>query len=127
MPLSIATMAGRPDQRFNLPDRIHDDWANSTLRDDILRAILGREGFAVALEIADRRQLMHARCLTIETRSHGSVDLLLDQGFGHWVTRSRVAFDFTAAAVKQAASLLRVDASVMGDRGKSTEVFVDFR
>jgi len=120
-------MAGRPDQRFSLPDKIHDDWASSTIRDDILKAILGVAGFAVALEIADRRQLVHARCLTIETKAHGSLDLLFDQGFGHWVTRSRVPFDFTAATAKQAASLLRTDASVMGDRGKSTEVFVDFK
>jgi hypothetical protein len=91
-----------------------------------LKAILGRAGFALSLEIADRRELVHARCLTIETKSHGSVDLLLDQGFGHWVTRNRVAFDFTVAAPKQASALLLLDASVMGDRGKSTEVFVDF-
>jgi ATP-dependent helicase YprA (DUF1998 family) len=126
LPLSIATMASRTDQRYNLPDRLHDDWASSVVRDDILKAILGRAGFALSLEIADRRELVHARCLTIETKSHGSVDLLLDQGFGHWVTRNRVAFDFTVAAPKQASALLLLDASVMGDRGKSTEVFVDF-
>jgi hypothetical protein len=127
IPLSIATMAGRPEQRYSLPDKMHDDWATSAIRDDILQAIFGFAGFAVALEIADRRKLVHARCLTIETKAHGSLDLLLDQGFGHWVTRGRIPFDFTAATVKQAASLLRVDASVMGDMGKSTEVFVDFK
>lgn len=126
LPLSIATMAARTDQRYNLPERFQDDWTSSTIRDEILKAILGVSGFTVALEIADRRQLVHARCLTIETKAHGSLDLLLDQGFGHWVTRGRIPFDFTAATAKQAASLLRVDACVVGDRGKSTEVFLDF-
>jgi hypothetical protein len=93
--------------------------------DAVLNASFGVARFALSLDAADRRHVPHARRLVIETEGDGVLEILLEQGFGHWTAPRTARFDFTATTVKQAAEMLRVSAGITGDAGRSTYIFAD--
>jgi hypothetical protein len=100
------------------------DWRDTVTRDYVLKAVVSKAGFAVSVETAPRHALPHGRTLRIQ-RSEGTVlEIMLDQGFGYWRSRSG-AFDFAASASEQASLLFRGDIAVVGSPSHPTILILD--
>jgi hypothetical protein len=124
--LTIRTLSARRDERPGSPTRVDHDWRDQAARDRVLRAVVAVAGYAAALETGERAQLPHARCLRIEGTS-GAVELVLDQGFGHWRPDGRIPFGFAGTDLTQATELVRSGFRIAGERERTTEIFVEPR
>ena len=105
------------------PNGIAHDWHNSGTRDAVLGILLAEAGYAATVRSVGRGGLPHARRLSVEGDS-GRLDIVLDQGFGHWRPANAVPFDFTATPDEQARQLLGRTLRVIGDGGRPSEAFV---
>jgi DEAD/DEAH box helicase domain-containing protein len=122
--LTVRTLSGRRDERPGSPTRVDHDWRDQTARDRVLRGVVAVAGYTATLETGERTQLPHARCLRIEGTS-GRLDLVLDQGFGHWKPDSRIPFNFAGTDLNQATDLVRGGYRIAGERERTTEIFVE--
>jgi DEAD/DEAH box helicase domain-containing protein len=111
---------------LRLPETIAHDWRDAGARDAVLRGLLEQAGLAATVHTAERGALAHARRLTIEGAA-GGLDIVLDQGFGHWRSLGAVPFDFTARLDDQVRHLDRCAVRIVGDGGRSSEAFVSRR
>lgn len=105
------------------PNGIAHDWHDSGTRDAVLGILLAGAGYAATVRSVGREALPHARRLLVEGDA-GRLDIVLDQGFGHWRTANAVPFDFTATPDEQARQLLGRTLRVIGDGGRPSEAFV---
>lgn len=84
-------------------NRISDNWTSDATRSAVLRALL--QGIApLTIEAKMKRDLAHARQLTLTWSDGQKFELRLDEGFGF--LEANVALDVTAQAAVQARKLL---------------------
>jgi len=100
------------------------DLRDTAIRDHVLKAVVSDAGFAVAVETAPRHALPHGRTLRIEHSEGNALEIMLDQGFGYWRSRSG-AFDFAAPASEQARLVARGDIAVVGSSAHPTILILD--
>jgi hypothetical protein len=126
LPLVVRTLGDRGGSRAGIPSRLRDDWPNLQTRNGVLLKLVTTLGFAATVEVGERADLPHARMLRIEGARH-RVEILLDQGFGFWRPTQRIPFYFNAREDEQALELSRANFSVVGERDRMTELFVELR
>ena len=120
----IRTTDGRAAGREGVPVSIAHDWRDESTRKAVLGTLLRKAGFTCDVEVGSRSALPHARVLRLSCEA-GSVDMILDQGFGYWRSVKSVPFPFTASIAGQAEALTRTEIIVAGQRSFPTELFVD--
>ncbi len=116
-------MAARRGSDVSLPHFIEHDWRDMAMRDAVAEKVMAQAGFDVLLDTDDRANIRHARTLQIEGTG-GAIEILLDQGLGHWRAAERVRFDFTTRMEDQARKLLELRFRVAGAANSQTEIFI---
>ena len=106
------------------PSAIFHDWRDTATRDHVLKAIVSDAGFAVSVETAPRHALPHGRNLRIRHSEGVTFEIMLDQGFGYWRSRSG-AYDFSAPLPEQTRFLARGDFTVVGSPTHPTIFILD--
>jgi hypothetical protein len=106
------------------PFAIFHDWRDPATRDQVLKAVVSGVGFTASVEALPRHTLPHGRNLRMRNSEGMILDIMLDQGFGYWRSRSGT-FDFTARASEQAASVARGDVGVVGASEHPTTLILD--
>jgi DEAD/DEAH box helicase domain-containing protein len=121
----IRTLADRPGNvRQSQPYAIFHDWGDSAIRDYVLKSASADAGFNVSLETAPRSSLPHGRDLRLRNAEGMVLDIMLDQGFGYWRSRTG-SFDFAARPSEQARSVISGIISVVGSPNYPTTFIVE--
>lgn len=123
LPVVLETMSVQQGRHGGFPCYLQHDWTDSAARDSILVSSFSKMGLSVTLRTGSRTSVAHARTLRLvgETRT---VEVLLDQGLGHWKPVRRVPFDFSARSQEQASKLMLAKFAVGCEAGRTTEIFV---
>ena len=99
---------------------VYHDFGDDRLRSEVLSALLP----ASSLETLRRRDLSHARNLVLALNDGRRVSILLDQGFGAWIS-DVLRHDFSAAATKQARELQEKDFAVRISEPNGSPIVVE--
>lgn len=122
LPVVLDTMSIQQGKHGGFPYMLQHDWGDSATRDSVVLSSFNRSGLSAALHTGPRTSVAHARTLRLIGGTK-AVELLLDQGFGHWKPKSETNFDFSAAPQEQVDRLLRARFEVVSETGRTTEVF----
>jgi DEAD/DEAH box helicase domain-containing protein len=121
----VRTIEDHPGNgRQSQPYAISHDWIGPDIRDYVLKEVIANAGFVVLLETASRQALPHGRSLRIHHSEGAILDILLDQGFGYWRSRSG-NFDFAAPPSDQARSVAQGHVTVVGSMAYPTTLILD--
>lgn len=104
--ITLATAQGGLNRHAASPIFIEHDWQHDPHCRAVTEALLGDLAPRAALRRSDRRDLPHARTLTLRYADGTGLRLVLDQGVGYWRPLQRgTRFDFQSSAAGQAESL----------------------
>lgn len=111
--------------RLGPPDRqgwaIFHDFVDEQTRRAAMEALMP----AAKIDVFDRIQLPHERCLTLRSADGREVKVTLDQGFGSWRTNGAPAFDFGATPECQARFLKAAELSISIAKGQEALIIVE--
>ncbi len=100
------------------PSRVSHDWQQDGDRRQVFDVVVSRMRLEATLRGSERRDLPHARELTLRWRDGRSCTLRLDQGFGYWCSPANSPFPFDRLPAQQAEALLQMVLTVQAQSPK---------
>ena len=94
------------------PTRVSHDWQHDGDRRQVFDVLVSRMHLEATLRAPERRDLPHARELTLKWRDGRRCTLRLDQGFGYWCAPVNPPFPFDRLPDQQAQALLQMALTV---------------
>ena len=100
------------------PTRVSNDWQHDGDRRQVFDVLASRMHLDATLRGSERRDLPHARELTLKWRDGRCCTLRLDQGFGYWWSPVNPPFPFDRLPERQAETLLQMALTVQAQSPK---------
>ncbi len=100
------------------PTRVSHDWLQDGDRRQVFDVLASRMHLKATLRGSERRDLPHARELTLKWRDGRCCTLRLDQGFGYWWSAVNPPFPFERLPEQQAEALWKMDLTVQAQNPK---------